>query len=225
MRMTMTEKRKSVTQETKASRIEREARIWQLYVEGWLQVDIAKEVGVRQGTVSKTITRIYNRMMEDQSDLAFAEMRRQYDQLREVEKESMAAWIASKENANIVTQTTVATPKKEQPDEEGEAPKRFDQQDPQPVRTTRRVEVQTGNPAHLANAMRAMEGIRRMMGLNSPEQVEFSPKVEAGKSKSGRALPPDILAEAIGYLIEAGESMDDIIDGTYSVSEDEPGDG
>jgi hypothetical protein len=139
------------------------ARAWELRLLGHSQQRIAAELGVSQQLVSRLLQKIEQRLFAEFRDRAEAEKALQTARLESIFAQAMAAWARSCEDAEKVT--TVSGRSKVF--EDGAAVTLPD------LRTVSR-QGQTGNPALLAQAMKALSDIRDLWGLNSPQRTEIS---------------------------------------------------
>lgn len=147
---------------TRQRTLDREMTCWRLRCQGLTQWQIAERVGISQAAVSKILDRVTRRLNREFASEAWQHRFHQTQVLEHVLSEAMTAWERSKQPAEIeVTVQVRATA-----DADGSAEVR--------ARTTRTVTQQTGNPAYLQAALKAMEGIRALWGLNTPERQEQS---------------------------------------------------
>jgi DNA-binding CsgD family transcriptional regulator len=113
-----------------------------LDIRGYSHAEIAERLGISRPSVSARIKKLNARAHTDRE----AHIARELRTIEEALREALDAWEASKADAVVVT-----------------AERRGDVE-----RITRRTEGQTGNPAHLANAIRLGESRRKLLGLDAP---------------------------------------------------------
>lgn len=120
-------------------------------------------INVTQQTVSndfKALNRLWRQSGLNNTDAYLKEMERQY---RQIFQQSMIAWEQSLEDKEIINQEGI----KSGMDDNGSG-----MDGSRRVKIQKKTEGQSGNPAHLRNAMSALEAIREMYGLDQPEQIE-----------------------------------------------------
>lgn len=153
---------------------EREETAWKLRVEGRTQQQIADTVGLSQAAISLLLKRVGERHAEEFRDQAEAVKTRQSEQLERVFNQAMAAWERSltDEERRTITKGRVRVMDSgmmiEIPDTE----------------TIMRV-GQSGNPALLAQAMKALADIRSIWGLDAPKKVDATTGGEPFKVYGG----------------------------------------
>lgn len=140
-------------------------RITPLYLQGWNQTEIARELGVDQSTVSRDIKFLLAEWRKQRNGLV-DEFEGKY---RYVYREAITAWHRSKEDAVTETSEMIEVPEVSK-DAKG---------NPQVVSSQRmkaqtRREGQSGNPALLAQAQAAIKAIREMFGVDAAEKIEHS---------------------------------------------------
>jgi DNA-binding CsgD family transcriptional regulator len=113
-----------------------------LDIRGYSHAEIAERLGISRPSVSARIKKLNARAHTDRE----AHIARELRTIEEALREALDAWEASKADSVVVT-----------------AERRGDVE-----RITRRTEGQTGNPAHLANAIRLGESRRKLLGLDAP---------------------------------------------------------
>lgn len=135
---------------------------WRLRIDGWTQARIAAHLGISQQRVSQLLVVIEKRLHAEFAGQAEEIKARQTEQLQEVYREAVDQWRRSCEDAE---KTTVISGRVKA----GE----FGVIDLPDLETVSR-EGQSGNPALLAQAMKALADIRQIWGLNAAEKQEIS---------------------------------------------------
>jgi DNA-binding MarR family transcriptional regulator len=74
----------------------RQARAWELSVQGWTQREIARELGVSQAAVSRMLDRVGRQMWRDLSTKGEVHVARQFAQLNALDRDVTASWEQSK---------------------------------------------------------------------------------------------------------------------------------
>jgi DNA-binding MarR family transcriptional regulator len=136
-----------------------------LDIRGYTQAEIAAKLDITQQSVAARLKKLNARALTDRAEHVARELRTLDDTLRE----ALDAWERSKADAVAVTV-----------ERRGES-----------ERATKRTEGQSGNPAHLANAIKASESRRKLLGLDAP-----------GKGV-GVTLTPEQLAAMSDEALEA----------------------
>jgi transcriptional regulator with XRE-family HTH domain len=128
----------------------RDERLWELRLQGLSQSEIARRVGISQVTVSRTLKRLNQHMLDQITASIAARKAEQVAQLDHVVSEAMQAWERSKEAAKMVQKEVHASV-----DGQGEE-----------TITTSRVHDQDGDPRYLRAAMDAMAEIRKVLEMD-----------------------------------------------------------
>jgi predicted transcriptional regulator len=132
-------------------------RIADLYLQGWIQADIAKEVGIDQSTVSRDLQHLYGEWQQSalvDIDKAKAEELAKVDRL---EREYWQAWEHSCEDAETIRQEG----KKEGVD-----------------KIIKTAKGQAGDPRFLQGVQWCINKRCEIMGIDAPKKVEQSGKLE-----------------------------------------------
>jgi hypothetical protein len=111
---------------------------------------------VTRQTVSndcRALNKLWRQSAAKDTDKYMREMERQY---RFVFQQSLAAWERSLEDKEAITQESA----------EGQSAGR--------TKVQIKTEGQSGNPAHLRNAMEALRAIRDMRGLDAPDELDVN---------------------------------------------------
>jgi predicted transcriptional regulator len=112
-----------------------------LDIRGYTQAEIATKLGLAQQSVAARLKKLNARAITDRAERVAQELRT----LDTLLTEALDAWEKSKDP---LTTTTVSN-------------------DSSKSKGMRRTEEQTGNPAHLANALKAAESRRKLLGLDA----------------------------------------------------------
>lgn len=124
---------------------QRESESWRLRQLGWTQAKIGQHLGITQAAVLKALRRAERRCLQQMSDRIEGIKATQHAQLEHILMEALLAWEKSKKvNETLRTETDTDGAEK----------------------TIRTVRGQTGDPRLLAEARQAMEGIRKIWGLD-----------------------------------------------------------
>jgi hypothetical protein len=140
-------------QAARVQRLERREQVWKLRLEGKTERDIANEIGtVTNVTIHNDLKALIRNATAHLDEEVKRERIVQLHQLHLVVKEAFDAWTESKKLGQQVIET------------EGSPSKR----NPDGTKTTTKIGTkQTGNPAYLTLAMKAMEDIRKLFGLDA----------------------------------------------------------
>lgn len=136
---------------------------WKLRVSGWTQQRIAEHLGVSQPRVSQILKKIEAKLHAEFVDEAAEIKARQTAQLEHVYTEALYQWLRSCED---LERTTVVSGRAGVSAVMGVI-------DLPNLETTMK-EGQSGNPALLAQAMKALADIRAIWGLEAPKKQELS---------------------------------------------------
>ena len=151
----MSGKRRSLAQITRDRR-----RIADLYLRGWLQVDIAAEVGLNQSTVSRDLTVL----QDDWKRAALMDLNeakaRELAKVDALEIEYWKAWENSLKDAEVFITEKVGTQKGTNMDKRG--------------KEVFRREGQTGNPSFLAGIQWCINKRCEILGLDAPKSTDLT---------------------------------------------------
>lgn len=128
----------------------RERRVWDRYVMGHTQAQIAADEQVARPMISRILARCVKRATEEMTTEARETTVRQLAQARKIMAESWAAWERSK-----LAKARITRKKGGQGEPTGEA---------------QSTEAQVGNVAYLRLAMEAMEREAKLLGLDAPQK-------------------------------------------------------
>jgi predicted transcriptional regulator len=167
--------------------LDQKARIVELHCQFWTQTKIAAEMGVAQSTVSQTIAE-YVAIAGTKEALAQAASRMQalhIQKLEHIAHEAMLSWELSKQPKRRMTKKsgTKSTPAKgrKPPAEETSEESSASQED------------QTGNPAYLMAAAKALADARAIAGADAPTK-SIGAVFGAGPLPGDQALTKRIIA-------------------------------
>ena len=113
-----------------------------LDIRGYTPAEIATNLGISRPAVVTRLKKLNARTVTDRAERVAQELRT----LERVIHEALNAWEKSKAATETVT---------------------FEQWGDGKERTIKKTEQQTGNPAHLANALKAAESRRKLLGLDA----------------------------------------------------------
>lgn len=173
---------------------QREARAWELWLEGLRPQAIADRL-VKEGyapsltrqAVRKMLRRVETRMAERLDDRAERETVRQLARLEHVTAEALAAWERSKRASKQIREKQVA-------DRAAGGADR--------IETTRAIAVRTGEPAFLKTALAALADTRKVLGLDAAARVRVE---EAGPADPRRQELDQRIAEMSDEELEQFE--------------------
>jgi len=156
----MTKKKAHRKPRRSASQLARDRRrIAELYLEGWLQADIAEELELSQSTISNDLNALHKRWLES-SLIDFDQAKAvEIAKVDKLEREYYRAWRESKEDKEIsVTEKAV-----------GEKP-----------RSTAQIrrEGQVGDPRFLAGVQWCIERRCKILGIDAPTKTDLTSKGE-----------------------------------------------
>lgn len=148
--------------------IERDRRrIADLYLQGWLQADIAKEIGVAQSTVSRDLVALHGEWKKS-ALLDFNEAKaQQLAKIDRLEREYWEAWQRSCRTEETVTQRT-----------KGEVERREDEKtgkfvDTRPAELTKAQRDRTGDPRFLQGVQWCIDRRCKILGVDAPQKLEL----------------------------------------------------
>lgn len=136
---------------------ELDRRSWALYIErGRTQREIAAELGVTQGAVSKAIKRVEESLKSDFAQFRLRERTHQLARLDHLYAEAMDAYEKSKAARTARSQRTITGPAGT-------------------TQTINQVNIEDayGDPRFLAQALKALEDKRKLLGLDAPTKMQF----------------------------------------------------
>jgi len=169
--------------------IERDRRrIADLYLQGWLQADIAKDIGVAQSTVSRDLVALHGEWKKS-ALLDFNEAKaQQLAKIDRLEREYWEAWARSCEDAETVRQE--GDPKKP------------------PSRVIKTSKGQAGSSQFLQGVQWCIDKRCKILGIDAPQKVEvYDWRKEAeGKGIDTSELFEQFIQNAYATLQEGDRS-------------------
>lgn len=137
-------------------------RIADLYLQGWIQADIADELGIDQSTVSRDLQTLYDDWRQSalvDINEAKAEELAKVDRL---EREFWAAWLRSCEDAETVKQKGKAT---------GDGSK------PQVTDIEKTAKGQAGDPRFLQGVQWCINKRCEILGIDAPKNINLGGQI------------------------------------------------
>jgi len=137
-----------------ASQLARDRRrIAELYLEGWLQADIAEELELSQSTISNDLNALHKQWLES-SLIDFDQAKAvEIAKVDKLEREYYRAWRESKEDKEISVTEKAG----------GEKPR---------SKAQIRREGQVGNPSFLAGVQWCIERRCKILGIDAPQKMQ-----------------------------------------------------
>ena len=133
-------------------------RIADLYLQGWLQCQIAEEVNLSPATVSRDIAALQAGWL-DSALIDFNEAKSQeLAKIDRLEREYWAAWERSCEDAETVTEKARASKGSDRPDS---------------VEKTKQAKGQAGDPRFLSGVQWCIERRCKILGIDAPNKIGF----------------------------------------------------
>jgi len=140
------------------SRLARDRRrIGDLYLRGWLQADIADELGLAQGTVSKDIATMQKSWQEAGAYDFDEAKQKELAKIDTLERTYWDAWSKSREDAETVRQ-------------EGSV------KSDAPEKVVRTAKGQSGDPRYLAGVQWCIDKRCKIMGIDAPTEINLGNK-------------------------------------------------
>jgi transposase len=140
-------------------------RIADLYLQGWIQADIASEVGVSQATVCRDLQALQASWL-DSALMNFDEAKaHELAKVDRLEREYWQAWERSCENAETITRKVKGRMERRETDD-GE----FIAE--QPAEATKTSKGQAGDPRFLQGVQWCIDKRCKIMGIDAPQKVE-----------------------------------------------------
>jgi len=138
-----------------ASQLARDRRrIAELYLEGWLQADIAEELELSQSTISNDLNALHKQWLES-SLIDFDQAKAvEIAKVDKLEREYYRAWRASKEDKETSVTEKVDSAK---------APR---------AKAQIRREGQVGNPSFLSGVQWCIERRCKILGIDAPQKMQ-----------------------------------------------------
>ena len=154
----------------------RELRVLERSIQGHSQREIAAEEGLTQGAVSKILSRLEQRALEELVDRVERQKARQTLRLDYLYRESLRAWAASKTDAKRRVQ------------------RKTDRGPGTPGATVVQlvVETQHGDPRYLELARKALADQRTLWGLDAPQKLDVRASQGPFDTLSDEALAAEL---------------------------------
>jgi hypothetical protein len=163
-------------------------KIAELYLKGWLQVDIAEAVGVDQSTVSRDIMALIEEWKADAKSDIDAFIAHELARISLLEDTYWQAWQRSTENKEV------------------EASKVIEGKDGQRMEAQTRSEGQAGDPRFLQGVQWCIERRCKLLGLDEPERFKGEIKVDDTLTDDQRAAR---IAAILAKAQQRGDHGDD----------------
>jgi predicted transcriptional regulator len=155
---------------------ERRAEILRLWIhEGWTQQRIADHLGITHSTVCQHLAKAKEELKQRHEDALEAYKAQQIERLQGIYDRAMEGWHRS---VGETVKVTTKTGRVHVPRGEGEP---IDL----PDEVTREVVNQAGGAQYLGQAMKAIEGMRELLGLDAPKRTDVTSDGEAVKAYIG----------------------------------------
>lgn len=182
--------------------------IAQMYKEGKLQIEIAKELGLSQGQISQDLAEVLRRWRAEAADTIDAIKQRELDKINNLEIEYWHAWELSLKDATGVSVETKTVALKMPAD--GGDPVELPAAE---TKTTKRRQGQSGNPAYLAGVQWCIDRRCKLLGLDAPTKSELTGK-DGGPIQTEATTKPDLSKLGIDELLQLRQIMTKATDGT-----------
>lgn len=142
-------------------------RISDLYLEGWLQVDIAQEVGLAQSTVSLDLKALHKEWLKSALVNTDQTKSKELARIDRLEREYYAAWRRSCEDAETITQKTKGVIQRKQ-DKEGVFVSE------RPGEATKTSKGQAGDPRFLSGVQWCIDRRCKILGIDAEVKVKHT---------------------------------------------------
>lgn len=147
-------------------------RIADLYLQGWIQADIAAECEINQSTVSRDLKALHQQWLDSALvDISFAKAQ-ELAKIDRLEREYWTAWERSCENAETETRKAKGKARQYQDEETGQFVAE------QPAEVTKQSKGQAGDPRFLAGVQWCIERRCKLLGIDAPQKLEHSGAVD-----------------------------------------------
>ena len=140
-------------------------RIADLYLQGWLQANIAKELDISPATVSRDIKVLQKEWQQSALVDINAAKARELARVDRLEREYWDAWERSCKDAETITQKTKGVVQRKQ-DEDGTFVAE------QPAEAAKTTKGQAGDPRFLAGIQWCIDKRCKILGIDAPEKHE-----------------------------------------------------
>jgi transposase len=131
-------------------------RISDLYLQGWIQADIAEKVGLSQATVSRDIKALQQEWLDQAGANFDAAKAQELAKIDRLEREYWRAWLRSCEDAETEATKAVET-------EDGK---------PQRYEASSQRKRQAGDPRFLNGVQWCIEQRCKILGVYAPEEIK-----------------------------------------------------
>jgi hypothetical protein len=181
----------------------RELRAMELAVLGWSQPQIAADLGISQGAVSKLLKRIETRLLRELAETVGRHKVRHTVRLEHLYAEAMRAWNESKVDT---------TRRRQRQTQDGDGTSA--------IVAELVVENQHGDPRYLDEARKALADQRKLWGLDAPQKVDLRASQDPYADMTEEALRAE-LARQTKLLGVADPGVTDTVT-TAAVPTDRP---
>lgn len=161
-------------------------RIGELYLKGWLQVDIADELGISQQTVSNDLKTLQQDWLESALIDINEAKSRELAKLDQLEREYWKGWLRSCLDAETMTEKN------------GYDEKRGDYNE-----TVKVVRGQAGNTSFLDGIQRCVAQRCKILGIEAPDEHKYD--IGPQLARALEALPGEFKMQVVAQLAAASE--------------------
>jgi hypothetical protein len=166
-------------------------RIADLYLQGWIQADIASEVNLSQATVSRDLSVLHTQWLRS-SLIDFDQVKAQeLAKIDRLEREYWDAWEQSCLDAETITEKGKAARGAQKPDQVEKIVQR---------------RGQSGDPRFLAGVQWCIEKRCKIFGLDAPEKWEVDWRREAEEAGLDPSMVFERYVQAAAAAIAQGQS-------------------
>jgi len=131
-------------------------KISDLYLQGWLQVDIAEEVGISTATVCRDISYLQEAWQQSSLVNIDAKKAEELAKVDRLEREYWRAWVRSCEDAETIRQ---------------EGSKNIADEKVKPVKIVKTAKGQAGDPRFLAGVQWCINKRCEILGIDAPKKI------------------------------------------------------
>jgi hypothetical protein len=149
-------------------------RIADLYLQGWIQADIAKEIDISPATVSRDIKFLQKEWQESTLVDIDAAKSQELAKIDRLEREYWTAWERSCEDAETITQKTKGVVKRRQEEDGTFVAER-------PAEATKTSKGQAGDPRFLAGVQWCIERRCKILGIDAPTSIHHQGTGDKGQ--------------------------------------------
>jgi DNA-binding transcriptional regulator GbsR (MarR family) len=170
---------------------EQEAQILYLDAQFMTHAAIAEQLGVARSTVTRALQRLDTGVEDLQiRELAMLQRVKQIRKLEYIAQEAMEAWQRSKEPKRSMSKKTGKKTRPLVDPDTGEITDLTENTED----TSTTMSDQTGNPAYLAAAMKALADIRAIVGADAPVQTQSTIVAAVHNTEHNNALNQRLIA-------------------------------